>query len=58
MLLFVYRVVGLYMIFECYEVVLIGKGCARRKPEEEEVLGIGQNLSEEIVERSLFEFKE
>ena len=34
------------------------KGCARRKPEGKDVLGIGQNLSKEIVERSLFMLKE
>ena len=34
------------------------KDYARRKPRKEGVLRIGQNLSEEIVKRSLFEFEE
>ena len=34
------------------------KGYARRETKGEEVLGIGQNLSEKIDERSLFVFKE
>ena len=37
---------------------MASKDYARRKPREEGVLRIGQNLSEEIVKRSLFEFEE
>ena len=35
-----------------------GKGYARRRPKGREVLGIGQDLSKEIVKRSLFMFEE